>query len=100
MHHCQNHFVYIMTNKNRTVLYTGVSSSLGERVNEHFQGLRGGFAKKYNCNYLIYYDRFNYIANAIKREKQIKGWRREKKLALIATKNPQFKFLNDDVQGL
>jgi len=73
MHHCQDHFVYIMTNKNRTVLYTGVTSSLSERVNEHFQGLRGGFAKKYNCNYLIYYDRFNYIANAIKRESRSKA---------------------------
>ena len=62
--------------------------------------MRGRFVKKYNCNYLIYYDRFNYIANAIKREKQIKGWTREKKLALIATKNPQLKFLNENVQNL
>ena len=100
MHHYQDHFVYIMTNKNRTVLYTGVTSSLSERVNEHSQGLRRGFAKKYNCNYLIYYDRFDYIANAIKREKQIKGWRRVKKLALIATKNPQFRFLNGDIQSM
>ena len=100
MQYCQNHFVYFVTNKNRTVLYVGVTSSLGERVYKHFHGLIPGFSAKYNCRYLIYFEQYDYITNAIKREKQIKGWRREKKLALIASANPNFKFLNADVQEL
>jgi len=100
MYQCKEHYVYIMTNKNRTVLYIGVTSSLGERVHKHFCGLRDGFAKKYNCQYLIYFEKFDYISDAIKREKQLKGWRREKKLTLITAKNPHFKFLNDEVQSL
>jgi putative endonuclease len=89
-----------MTNKNRTVLYVGLSSLFGKRICEHENGLRRGFSKKYNCQYLIYYEHFDYITNAIKREKQIKGWRREKKLVLIASKNPQLKFLNDEARSL
>ncbi|MEA2096752.1 MAG: GIY-YIG nuclease family protein [Candidatus Cloacimonadota bacterium] len=100
MYQCKEHYVYIMTNKNRTVLYIGVTSELGERVHKHFCGLWNGFAKKYNCHYLIYYEKFEYISDAIKREKQLKGWRREKKLTLITTKNPQLKFLNDEIQSL
>ena len=100
MQNCQNHFVYFMTNKNRTVLYVGVTSSISERVYKHFHGLIPGFSAKYNCRYLIYFEQYNYIINAIKREKQIKGWRREKKLALIASTNPNFKFLNADAQSL
>ena len=100
MQNCQNHFVYFMTNKNRTVLYVGVTSSISERVYKHFHGLIPGFSAKYNCRYLIYFEQYNYIIDAIKREKQIKGWRREKKLALITSTNPNFKFLNADVQSL
>jgi len=58
-----------------------------------------GLSKKYNCNYLIYYEEFRSINNAIKREKELKGWRREKEDKLIVTKNPQFKFLNDTLKG-
>ena len=100
MQYCQKHFVYFMTNKNRTVLYVGVSSSLSERIAKHFHGLIPGFSAKYNCQYLIYYECYKYVINAIKREKQIKGWRREKKLALITSTNPNFKFLNSEAQGL
>ncbi|MDT8393866.1 MAG: GIY-YIG nuclease family protein [Bacteroidales bacterium] len=100
MQYSKNHFVYIMTNKNRTVLYIGVTSSLRERVHKHFHGRWNGFTRKYNCCYLIYYERFDYIDNAIRREKQLKGWRREKKPDLITNKNPQLKFLNDNLQGL
>jgi putative endonuclease len=100
MQYSKNHFVYIMTNKNRTVLYTGVTSSLRERVHKHFHGRWDGFTRKYNCCCLIYYERFEYIDNAIRREKQLKGWRREKNLDLITNKNPQLKFLNNNLQGL
>lgn len=89
-----------MTNKHKNVLYVGVTNSLERRVFEHENGLVEGFTKKYNCHYLIYYEYFTDIDFAIKREKQIKGWRREKKDALIATSNPQLKFLNDKAKSL
>ena len=99
MHHCKNHYVYILTNKNRTVLYIGLSSSLRERIHKHYHGKWDGFTRKYNCKYLIYFEKYEYIGDAIKREKQLKGWRRDKKLALITAKNPDLKFLNDDIPG-
>jgi putative endonuclease len=89
-----------MTNKHKNVLYVGVTNSLERRVIEHENGLVEGFTKKYNCHYLIYYEHFTDIDFAIKREKQIKGWRREKKDALIATSNPKLKFLNDKAKSL
>ena len=95
-----NYYVYIMTNKHKNVLYVGVTNSLERRVFEHENGLVEGFTKKYNCHYLIYYEHFTDIDFAIKREKQIKGWRREKKDALIASSNPQLKFLNNKVKRL
>jgi len=89
-----------MTNKHKNVLYVGVTNSLARRVYKHENGLMKGFTKKYNCHYLIYYECFTNINLAIKREKEIKGWRREKKDALIATTNPQIKFNNDEVKSL
>jgi putative endonuclease len=89
-----------MTNKNRTVLYIGVTSLLRERVHKHYHGRWDGFTRKYNCCYLIYYEQFEYIDRAIRREKQLKGWRRAKKLNLIKNKNPHLKFLNDNLQGI
>ena len=100
MPHYQKFYVYIMTNRNKTVLYVGFTGNLRDRVREHELGLRQGFSEKYNCHYLIYYEKFKHVLNAIKREKQIKNWRREKKLALINGTNPSWKFLNDDLQGL
>jgi len=90
-------FVYILTNLNRTVLYTGVTNNLQRRVLEHYRhrsNLRS-FTGRYHCYYLIYFESFASIQQAIAREKQIKGWRREKKLALIATDNPGLSFLNE-----
>ena len=95
-----NYYVYIMTNKQKNMLYVGVTNSLGRRIYEHEKGLIKGFTKKYNCHYLIYFEQFTNINLAIKREKEIKGWRRKKKDALIATTNPQLKFLNDKVISL
>lgn len=92
-----NYFIYIVTNKNKTVLYIGVTNDLQRRVYEHEQGLIAGFTKKYNCHYLIYYEHFQDINDAIEREKVLKKWRREKKENLINEFNPDWKFLNEDV---
>lgn len=92
-----NYFVYIITNINKTVLYIGVTNDLRRRLYEHKNGLVEGFTKKYNCFYLLYYEHFTHINHAIKREKELKGWRRDKKEFLINELNPDWKFLNDEV---
>lgn len=97
-----NYFVYITTNKNKTVLYTGVTNDLGARLKQHLEKSTSfpsaSFAGKYNAVYLIYYEKFEFIEHAIEYEKEIKGWRRSKKEALIATMNPEWKFLNAEVE--
>lgn len=92
-----NYFVYIITNKNRTVLYVGVTNNLQRRTFEHENKLIPGFTQKYNCNYLVYYEHFQNIEEAIAREKEIKKWRREKKENLINNLNPNWKFLNENI---
>ncbi|WP_319482880.1 GIY-YIG nuclease family protein [uncultured Draconibacterium sp.] len=92
-----NYFVYIVTNKNKTVLYIGVTNDLQRRVYEHENGLIPGFTKKYNCHFLVYYEHFQNIDDAIGREKEIKKWRREKKENLIDKRNPDWKFLNSQI---
>ena len=74
--------VYITTNLNRTVLYTGISNNLQQRIIEHYldQTSKKTFAGKYNVFYLIYFEAHDYVLNAIAREKEIKGWKREKKI--------------------
>ena len=69
---------------------------MGHRVGQHKEGALEGFAKKYGCHRLLYWERFEHMAAAIGREKQLKGWRREKKLALIRTTNPEFKDLAEE----
>ncbi|RYG17008.1 MAG: GIY-YIG nuclease family protein [Chitinophagaceae bacterium] len=91
-----HYFVYIITNPNKKVLYTGVTNDLQTRLLEHYEN-RGNpktFAGKYYCFMLMYYEVFENINDAIDREKEIKGWRREKKIALINTLNPEWKALN------
>ena len=95
-----DNYVYITTNKHKNVLYTGVTSNLGQRVAQHENGHYDGFTKKYNCHFLVYFEHFNDIKLAIAREKQIKKWRREKKIKLITSFNPEWRFLNDDVRFL
>ena len=95
-----NYFVYMMTNKNRNVLYLGVTNDLERRVYEHATGVNRGFTKKYNCHYLVYYEHFTHIENAINREKEIKKWRREKKDRLTASFNPEWRFLNKEIGNL
>ena len=85
-------YTYIMGSLTGT-LYVGVTSELDVRVRQHKNGTFEGFSKKYGCTRLLYYEEHEYIGTAIAREKQLKGWRREKKLNLIRTLNPQFKDL-------
>jgi putative endonuclease len=80
-------FVYIITNKNNTVLYTGVTSNLIKRIHEHKNKLADGFSKRYNLEKLVYYEIFDDSYNAIAREKQIKAGRRAKKIELIDSFN-------------
>jgi len=89
------YYIYIMTNRSRT-LYTGVANNLVRRVYEHKQKLIEGFTKKYNITILVYYEATTDIRSAIAREKQIKGWRRSKKIALIESANPQWRDLSED----
>lgn len=83
-------YVYMMTNRSRVVLYTGITNSLMRRVSQHQNAEIDGFTKAYKLNRLVYYERFNDPRDAIAREKEIKGWRREKKNALVARMNPKW----------
>jgi putative endonuclease len=91
----KEYYVYIMTNKSRT-LYTGVTNNLMRRVYEHKNKLVEGFTKKYNIQFLVYYESTSDINSAIAREKEIKGWLRKKKIALIDSVNPQWKDLSKE----
>ena len=89
----KSYYVYIMTNKSKT-LYTGVTNNLERRVYEHKHKLVAGFTSKYNITKLVYYGETNDVQEALAREKQIKGWLRSKKIALIETENPEWKDLS------
>ena len=88
--HVKEYYVYIMTNGVRT-LYIGVTNDLMRRVFEHKEKLTEGFTKKYNITMLVYYETASDIQVAIAREKQLKSWRRSKKIALIESSSPQWK---------
>ena len=77
------------------VLYTGVTNHLERRVIEHRQKLNSGFAERYEVLRLVYFEAFSDVRDAIAREKQIKRWRREKKLAIIRRMNPRFRDLSE-----
>ena len=85
-----------MTNKSQT-LYTGVTNNLLKRVYQHKNKLIDGFTKKYNITILVYYETHEDIRAAIAREKQIKGWLRKKKIALIESMNPEWKDLYSEL---
>ncbi|WP_457619322.1 GIY-YIG nuclease family protein [Lutibacter sp.] len=90
-------YVYIITNTYRTTFYIGVTNNLSRRLQEHIKKIesdKNTFAAKYNLKYLVYYQKFGWVQQAIAREKELKGWRREKKLNLIRAFNPTFKSLN------
>ena len=86
-------YIYILTNVHNKVLYTGVTSDLVKRVYEHKNKLVDGFTKKYNVHKLVYFEILDGMINAITREKQIKGWLRSKKIALIEANNSEWKDL-------
>ncbi len=90
------YYVYITTNKNKTALYIGVTNNIARRLAEHFAD-KTGFAGKYRCHNLVYCEIHNNIADAIAREKEIKKWRREKKVVLIEAQNPEWRFMNDEI---
>ena len=94
-----NYFVYILTNKNKTVLYTGVTNDLEIRLKQHIENKDNKFAFtfKHNCHYLIFFERHQFIEHAIEREKEIKGWTRKRKNELIEIENPGWRFLNEEI---
>lgn len=92
----KSYYVYIISNKTNSTLYIGITSNLEKRLFEHKNKLVDGFSKKYNLNKLLYYEQGSEVISAIEREKQIKRWRREKKIELIKKMNPKFKDLSTD----
>ena len=87
-------YVYIMTNRSK-VLYTGVTNDLVRRIYQHKQKLVEGFTKKYNLTKLVYYEAGDDIRTAIQREKQLKGWLRNRKVELIESANPDWADLSE-----
>jgi len=94
-------FIYIMTNKNNTTLYTGVTSDLPKRVQQHKENqYQQSFTAKYNLHKLVYWEAFQEIGDAIFREKQIKAGSRQNKLDLINPFNPEWKDLIEDIRDI
>ncbi len=94
-----NYYVYMMTNSSNRVLYIGVTNDLERRVSEHKLKAIPGFTKKYNLIKLVYYEHYLDVKDAIQREKQLKGWLRERKNSLIETINSEWRDLSDDWQN-
>lgn len=86
--------VYIMASRSG-VLYIGITSELEVRVNQHKTGAYDGFSKKYKCHRLVYFERYDRVQTAIAREKQLKGFTRAKKIALIEATNPRWQDLSE-----
>ncbi|HEX6982009.1 MAG TPA: GIY-YIG nuclease family protein [Balneolaceae bacterium] len=84
------------TNKHHTVLYIGLTGSMVDRGRQHKERLKDGFTKRYNVDKLVYIEEYQYVCQAIAREKQLKGWTRKKKEALINKLNPQWRDLYED----
>ena len=89
----RQYYVYIISNRTH-VLYIGVSNDLDNRVAQHQQGANPGFTQRYHLERLVYFESYDKIADAIAREKQLKGWRRSKKIALIESLNPRWSDLS------
>jgi putative endonuclease len=92
--HC--YYVYLLSNKNNTVIYTGVTNDLERRMLEHKAMVNLSFTSKYNCSKLVYYEEFQWVEEAIAREKQIKGGSRHKKEILINSSNILWDDLSND----
>jgi putative endonuclease len=91
----RDYYIYIVASKSR-VLYIGVTNNLERRIVEHQQKFVEGFTSQYNVSRLVYFEPFGDVREAIAREKQLKGWRREKKVALIESSNPTWRDLSED----
>ena len=89
-----------MSNKRRTVLYTGITSNLANRVYEHQNGIKSTFTSKYKCFELMYYEFHEDIESAIIREKQIKKWKRAWKDKLIQETNPELRDLSNEIEEM
>lgn len=92
------YYVYIITNSYRSTFYIGMTNNLKQRLQQHHQNIVDSnktFAAKYNIEFLVYYEKHTWVHQAILREKELKSWRREKKLELIRSFNSDFEFLND-----
>ncbi|MEX0724602.1 MAG: GIY-YIG nuclease family protein [Gracilimonas sp.] len=93
------YYTYIITNSKKSTFYVGMTNSIPERILEH--GSNAGkpetFAGRYHCFFLLYYEEYKYVEDAIRREKQIKKWSRKKKLDLIKMVNPDLRFLNKEL---
>jgi putative endonuclease len=94
----KDYFVYIVTNKDGTVLYIGMTNNLERRIYEHKNKLIPGFTAKYNLDRLVYFEQGNDVTAVIAREKELKGWLRSKKKVLITSFNPQWRDLSADWQ--
>lgn len=92
----KQYFVYILTNWNNKVMYIGVTNDLARRMYEHKNKLAEGFTKRYNVNKLVYFETTRDVRAAIEREKQLKGWIRKRKDALVESENPEWKDLSDE----
>ena len=90
----KTYYTYMMSSSNNSALYIGVTDDLERRVAEHKAGCGSAFTSKYHCHKLVYYETFSDIEQAIAREKQLKGWKRERKDALIDTVNKERKDLS------
>ncbi|UJH92485.1 GIY-YIG nuclease family protein [Antarcticibacterium sp. 1MA-6-2] len=91
------YYTYILTNRHKSVLYTGVTNNLARRLQQHKEGAEKNnktFTAKYKCTFLVHYEKYTWIQQAIAREKEIKGWTRKKKEELIKRNNPEWEFLN------
>src|SRR5258708_3914934 len=89
----KHYFVYILSSQGR-VLYIGITSNLLQRVHQHKQHAFPGFTEKYNVTNLVYFETYDDVHRAIAREKELKGWRREKKITLIESQNPKWRDLS------
>jgi putative endonuclease len=90
----KTYYIYLLSNTSK-MIYIGVTNNLERRVFEHKSKQREGFTKKYNLHQLVYYEETDDIGRALEREKQLKGWKRQKKVALIESKNPKWKDLSE-----
>ena len=95
----KTYVIYILANKPRGTLYIGFTNELKRRMKEHRSGVIDGFSKKYNLKMLVHVEQYEYVNNAIAREKQLKRWHRDWKINLIEQQNPKWNDLYEDIFG-